>query len=222
MNHSVDIDLPVRTVYDQWTQFEDFPLFMKHIKDVRQVDDTTLEWTASIYGIKKSWTAEITEQTPDQRIAWTATDGTKNAGVVTFHALSDTTTRVMLQMEMDPQGFLEKVADWGGYMSDRSKKDLEQFKDFIENRGRATGAWRGEVERDSARDLHSHENQLRDLSDAELAQRAEACGIERPLDRPRDWLISAVAHQERSDEHYDVDRDRDEDVDVRDRDEVRH
>ncbi|QGG96373.1 SRPBCC family protein [Actinomarinicola tropica] len=247
MNHSVDIDLPVRTVYDQWTQFEDFPLFMKHVKDVRQVDDTTLEWTVSIYGIKRSWTAEITEQTPDQRVAWTAVDGTKNAGVVTFHALSDDRTRVMLQMEMDPDGFLESVADWGGYMSDRSRKDLEQFKDFIENRGRATGAWRGEVERDSARDLHHHEEELRQLSDADLARRAEAAGIERPLDRPREWIVSAVAHQERGDDRYgtqhdegderthdwgrdeadgrhlrtDEDAERDRDIDVRDRDEAR-
>ena len=200
MIHEIDIDLPVRTVYDQWTQFEDFPLFMKHVKDVRQVDDTHLEWTVSIYGIKKSWTAEITQQTPDQRIAWTAVDGTKNGGVVTFHPLSDDTTRVMLQMDMEPEGFLEKVADWGGYMSDRSRKDLEQFKDFIENRGRATGAWRGEVERDTARDLHAHEDRLRELSDHELAERAERCGIERPLDRDRDWLVAAVAHHERGDD----------------------
>ncbi|MBK5223797.1 MAG: SRPBCC family protein [Acidimicrobiia bacterium] len=196
MNHSVDIDLPVRTVYDQWTQFEDFPLFMKHVKDVRQTDETTLEWTAKISGIKRSWTAEITEQTPDQRIAWHSVDGTKHGGVVTFHALSDDTTRVMVQLDVDPEGFLEKVADWGGYVSDRSKKDLEQFKDFIESRGRATGAWRGDVERDSMHDLHSREESLRDLSDAELAARAEACGVERPLDRPRDWIVSAVAHQE--------------------------
>jgi hypothetical protein len=215
MIHEIDIDLPVRTVYDQWTQFEDFPLFMKHVVDVRQVDDTHLHWKAKISGVTREWGSEITEQTPDQRIAWTATDGTKNAGVVTFHALSDTKTRVVLQLEADPQGFVEKVADWGGYISDRSKKDLEAFRDFIENRGRATGAWRGTVERDSMRDLHAREDELRDLDDAELARRAEAAGIERPIDRNRDWLVSALArHDDRDNDRHGDDRDRDD----RDRD----
>jgi len=193
MIHEIDIDLPVRTVYNQWTQFEDFPLFMKHVVDVRQIDDTHLHWKARISGISREWTSEITEQTPDQRVAWTATDGTKNAGVVTFHALSDTTTRVLLQLETDPKGFLEHVADWGGYISDRAKKDLESFKDFIENRGRSTGAWRGTVERDSMRDLHAREEELGALDDAELARRAQDAGLERPLERNRDWLISALA-----------------------------
>ena len=196
MIHEIDIDLPVRTVYDQWTQFEDFPLFMKHVVDVRQLDDTHTAWKAKISGVSREWAAEITEQSPDQRVAWTATDGTKNSGVVTFHALNDNTTRVVLQMETDPHGFLEHVADWGGYISDRTKKDLDQFKDFIESRGKATGAWRGEVERDSMRGLHSRENELRDLSDHELAKRAEEAGLERPLDRNRDWLVSALAREE--------------------------
>ena len=205
MIHEIDIDLPVRTVYDQWTQFEDFPLFMKHVVDVRQVDDTHLHWKARISGVSREWGAEITEQTPDQRVAWTATDGTKNAGVVTFHALSDDHTRVVLQMETDPQGFLEKVADWGGYISDRSKKDLESFKDFVENRGRSTGAWRGTVERDSMRDLHTREEELRSLDDAELARRAQDAGLERPLDRNRDWLVSALARHRDDREHHDAD-----------------
>ena len=198
MHHSVDIDLPVRIVYDQWTQFEDFPLFMKHVKDIRQVDDTHLEWHVSISGVSRTFTTEITEQTPDQRIAWTTLDGPHQSGVVTFHALSDTTSRVTLQMEMEPEGFVEKVADWGGYVSDRTKKDLEQFKDFIENRGRATGEWRGTVERDSMRQLHTREDELIDLTDSELATRAEKAGIDRPMDRRRDWLVSAVAHKEMS------------------------
>jgi len=213
MIHEIDIDLPVRTVYDQWTQFEDFPLFMKHVVDVRQVDDTHTHWKAKISGISREWQAEITEQTPDQRVAWTATDGTENSGVVTFHALDDNTTRVVLQMETDPKGFLEKVADWGGYISDRSKKDLEQFKDFIEARGKSTGAWRGKVERDSMRDLHTREDRLRELSDHELAKRAEEAGLERPLDRNRDWLVSALARHDydRNADHDSHDRDRDRD-----------
>ena len=203
MMHDIEIDLPVRTVYDQWTQFEDFPLFMGHVVDVRQLDDTHTHWKAKIYGITKEWQAEITEQTPDQRVAWTSTDGTKHAGVVTFHALSDDRTKVVLQMDMDPHGFLEHVADWGGYVSDRSKKDLERFKDFVESRGKATGAWRGTVERDSMRNLHNRERELEKLSDAELAKRAEESGIERPLDRDRGWLVSALAR------HHDDHGDRD-------------
>ncbi len=183
MMHDIEIDMPVGTVYNQWTQFEDFPLFMKHVVDVRQLDDTTTEWKAKISGVSRTWKAEITEQTPDQRVAWTALDGTKHAGVVTFHALSDDATKVVLQLEMDPEGFLEHVADWGGYVSDRAKKDLDRFKDFIEARGKSTGAWRGTVERDSMRDLHDRERGLSELSDADLAARAESAGIERPLDR---------------------------------------
>jgi uncharacterized membrane protein len=193
MMHDIEIDLPVRTVYNQWTQFEDFPLFMQHVVDVKQLDDTTTAWKAKIAGVSREWRAEITEQTPDQRVAWKALDGTKHGGVITFHPLSDDKTRVVLQMDMDPEGFLEHVADWGGFVSDRSKKDLERFKDFIESRGKATGAWRGTVERDSLRDLHKRERELDDLSDAELARRAEAAGIERPLDRDRNWLVSALA-----------------------------
>jgi uncharacterized membrane protein len=196
VHHSVDIDLPVRTVYNQWTQFEDFPLFMRNVKDLRQIDDTHMEWDVSISGISRSFVTEITEQTPDQRIAWTTLEGPHQSGVVTFHALSDTTSRVTLQMDMDSEGFLEKVADWGGYVSDRAKKDLDQFKDFIENRGRATGEWRGTVERDSMRELHNREHELIDLTDSELASRAESVGIDRPMDRSRDWLVSAVAHKE--------------------------
>lgn len=196
MISETEIDLPVRTVYDQWTQFEDFPLFMKYVDDIRQVDDRTLEWHASILGVKRDWTAEITEQTPDQRIAWAASDGTKNAGVVTFHALSDDRTKVVLQLEIDPEGFLESVADWGGVAKDRAAKDLEIFKDFIESRGKSTGAWRGTIERDSMRELHNRERELESIDDSELASRAEQAGIPRPLERNRDWLVAALARHE--------------------------
>lgn len=197
MMQEITIDLPVRVVYDQWTQFEDFPLFMKHVVDVEQHGETETVWRARIAGVSREWKAEITEQTPDQRVAWTATDGTKHAGVVTFHPLADDQTKVVLQLDMDPEGFLEHVADWGGFVSDRTKHDLDRFKDFIENRGRATGAWRGKVERDSMRDLHHREEELRNLDDAELARRAEDAGIERPLDRRRDWLVTMLARHGR-------------------------
>lgn len=197
MIHEITIDLPVRTVYDQWTQFEDFPLFMRNIRDVRQIDDKTLEWEARISGVTREWRSEITEQTPDHRVAWTATDGTKNSGVVTFHSLNDEQTKVVVQFEMEPEGFLEHVADWGGYVDDRMKKDLKDFKEFVEARGRATGEWRGTIERDDQRGLRRSMQELDKLDDAELAARAEKAGVARPLDRSRDWLISAVAMDER-------------------------
>jgi uncharacterized membrane protein len=143
---SIDVDVPVRTAYDQWTQFETFPKFMEGVEYVRQVDDTHLEWKASIGGIAKQWQAEITEQTPDQRIAWRATEGAENAGVVTFHRLDDRTSRVTLQLDVEPEGPIESAGDALGFVQRRAKGDMERFKSFIEDRGSATGAWRGDVE----------------------------------------------------------------------------
>jgi uncharacterized membrane protein len=143
---AIDVDVPVRTAYDQWTQFEEFPRFMEGVESVRQIDDTHLEWVASIGGQRKEWRAEITEQTPDQRIAWTATEGATNAGVVTFHRLDDQKTRVTLQLDVEPEGPIESAGDALGFVQRRAKGDMERFKEFIEQRGAATGAWRGEVE----------------------------------------------------------------------------
>jgi uncharacterized membrane protein len=143
---SIDVDVPVRTAYDQWTQFEEFPRFMEGIEQVEQLDDTTLRWTAQIAGVRKSWTAEITEQTPDQRIAWNATEGAENAGVVTFHRLDDQKARVTLQLDVEPEGPVEAAGDALGFVQRRAKGDMERFKTFIEQRGAATGGWRGEVE----------------------------------------------------------------------------
>jgi uncharacterized protein YndB with AHSA1/START domain len=147
--HTVDVDLPVRTVYNQWTQFEDFPLFMKHVTSVEQRDARHLHWEAKIAGVQRSWEAEITEQLPDQRIAWRATEGVKNDGVVTFHRLGDSSTRVTLQLDLDPEGFVETVGAEGGFVDDRAVKDLAQFKEFIEARGRETGGYRGRIEHGS-------------------------------------------------------------------------
>ena len=143
---SIDIDVPVRTAYDQWTQFESFPKFMDGIERVEQLTDTALEWTARIAGVDRSWTAEITEQTPDQRIAWKATSGAENAGVVTFHRLDDRKSRVTLQVDVEPEGVVESVGDALGFVQRRAKGDLERFKTFIEDRGASTGVWRGEVD----------------------------------------------------------------------------
>ena len=143
---AIDVNVPVRTAYNQWTQFEEFPQFMEGVKSVRQLDDTTLEWVADVAGKEKRWTAKITEQEPDQRIAWTATNGAHNAGVVTFHRLEEGKTRVTLQLDVDPEGPIENLGDALGLVKRRVAGDMERFKEFIERRGSETGAWRGEVE----------------------------------------------------------------------------
>ena len=142
---SIDVEVPVRTAYNQWTQFEEFPRFMEGVTSVTQLDDRRLRWKANIGGKDKEWTAEIAEQRPDERVAWTSTSGARNAGVVTFHRLADHKTRVMLQVEYDPEGMVENVGDAVGFVSARVNRDLERFKDFIESRQRETGAWRGEI-----------------------------------------------------------------------------
>ena len=147
IEQSLDVDAPISTVYNQWTQFEEFPQFMDGVDEVRQIDDTHLHWVASFGGSRHEWDAEITEQLPDERVAWRNTDGKDNAGVVTFHKLTDETTRVMVQMDFVPEGIKEKIGDAIGAPERRVKGDLERFKELIESRGTETGAWRGEVSR---------------------------------------------------------------------------
>jgi uncharacterized membrane protein len=142
---SIDVDVPVRTAYNQWTQFEDFPKFMEGVLEVKQLGDKRLLWRANVGGKEKTWEAEITEQIPDDRIAWRSRGGAPNAGVVTFHRLDDAKTRIMLQLEYEPDGALEQVGDWVGVVSRRVEGDLRRFKEFIGSRGRETGAWRGEI-----------------------------------------------------------------------------
>ena len=146
----IDVDVPVRTAYNQWTQFESFPRFMEGVDQVRQLDDTHLRWRADVGGKTQEWNAVITEQAPDDRIAWRSTSGAENAGVVTFHRLGDSQTRVMLQFEYDPDGFAENVGNALGFMDRRVEGDLHRFKDFVEDHGAATGAWRGTVRQDNA------------------------------------------------------------------------
>ena len=116
IEESIDVEVPVRTAYDQWTQFEEFPNFMEGVESITQIDDTHLHWVAEIAGVRREWDAEITEQHPDERVAWWATDGSANAGVVTFHRLTDSTTRVMLQLDFEPDGLVEKVGDTFGFV----------------------------------------------------------------------------------------------------------
>lgn len=144
----IDVDVPVRTAYNQWTQFEEFPKFMEGIEEVKQLDDTHMHWRAKIAGKLEEWDAVVTEQEPDMRVAWTNTTGAKNAGVVTFHHLEDSKTRVMLQLDYEPEGTIENIGSALGFVQRRVEGDLERFKTFIEERGRATGAWRGEVEQE--------------------------------------------------------------------------
>jgi uncharacterized membrane protein len=148
---SVDVAVPVRTAYDQWTQFESFPMFMEGVEKVEQVDDTTLRWTANIAGRERTWQARITEQNPDERIAWTSIDGARNAGVVTFHRLDDNMTRVTLQMDVDPDGPVDNIGDALGLLERRVKGDMKRFKEFIEGRGVETGGWRGSVPQGGSR-----------------------------------------------------------------------
>jgi uncharacterized membrane protein len=146
---TVDVDVDVRTAYNQWTQFEEFPRFMEGVEHVEQLDDRKLHWRASVAGKHEEWDAVISEQVPDKRIAWTSTTGATNAGVVTFHFLDDTKTRVTLQMDYDPEGLTETIGDKLGFVSRRVEGDLERFKGFIEKKGFETGAWRGEIQHSS-------------------------------------------------------------------------
>jgi uncharacterized membrane protein len=148
---SVDVNVPIRAAYDQWTQFEEFPRFMEGVKEVRQLDDTHLHWKAEIAGVTKEWDAEITEQHPDERVAWKSTSGAPNAGVVTFHRLDDDHTRVTLQLDVEPDGPIETVGDWAGVLDRQVEEDLDRFSKYITGRGEPTGAWRGNVENPSSR-----------------------------------------------------------------------
>jgi len=142
---SIEIDLPVSTVYNQWTQFEDFPQFMDGVQSVTQLDDTRLHWVAEIAGTREEWDAEIVDQQPDQLIAWKATSGTTNDGVVSFESLGENSTRVTLDLDVEPEGLKEKIGEKLGFVSKQVEGDLKRFKEFVESRGVETGAWSGNV-----------------------------------------------------------------------------
>ena len=146
IEESIEVQVPVRTAYNQWTQFEEFPRFMEGVEEVRQLDDTHLHWKADVAGQEREWDAEITEQHPDERVAWKSTGGAQHAGVVTFHRIGDEQSRVMLQLDVEPEGITEQVGDKLGFVKRRVKGDLERFKELIESRGSETGGWRGEVQ----------------------------------------------------------------------------
>jgi uncharacterized membrane protein len=150
ITESVDVTVSVSTAYNQWTQFESFPRFMDGVEEIRQLDDTHTHWKIRVSGVTREFDATITEQNPDERIAWRSDDGPTHAGVVTFHRLNDESTRVTAQMDIDPDGFAENAADKLGVLDRKVKGDMQRFKDFIETRdGHETGSWRGDVERPS-------------------------------------------------------------------------
>ena len=146
IEESIEVDVPVTTAYNQWTQFEEFPKFMDGVEEVRQLDDTLLHWAATVAGKRREWDAKIVEQRPDERIEWRSIEGKENAGLVTFERLGDSRTRVNVRMEYPPEGVAEQAGAKLGLDSRRVRADLERFKRLVEEQGVATGAWRGEVE----------------------------------------------------------------------------
>jgi uncharacterized membrane protein len=146
--NSIDVERPVRRVYNQWTQFESFPEFMDGVESITQVSPTKNHWITNVGGARREFDTEITEQTPDQRIAWKSIEGPSHAGVVTFHRLDANRTRVMLQMDFQPDGLVETAGDKLGVVGHRLEADMERFKKFIESQPVETGAWRGEVAQD--------------------------------------------------------------------------
>jgi uncharacterized membrane protein len=142
---TIEVNVPVRTAYNQWTQFEEFPQFMASVKEIRQLDDKHLHWKANVAGEEKEWDVEITEQIPDKRIAWRSTSGVPNGGVATFHKISDNLTRVAVQMDYQPEGPMEKLGDAFGAVRLELRGNLQKFKEMMEARGKETGGWRGSI-----------------------------------------------------------------------------
>ncbi|CAH0203746.1 hypothetical protein SRABI83_01970 [Arthrobacter sp. Bi83] len=139
------VNVPVSTAYNQWTQFEDFPQFMGGVKSVTQLSDDRLEWVAEIAGVKRKWEAEILEQIPDRKVAWAATEGATNAGSVEFEDVGGGQTSVRLFIDYEPEGLVEKIGDKLNVVDRQAESDLQKFKEFIEDEGYASGAWRGSV-----------------------------------------------------------------------------
>lgn len=142
---SIDVDVPVKMAYNQWTQFEEFPRFMEGVKSVRQLDDATIQWQARIAGVERDWTARIVEQEPDSHIMWEGFGDVDNRGYVSFESLGADECRVTVRIDYEPEGVVEKIADAVGAIEGRIEGDLRRFKEYIESRGTEDGAWRGEI-----------------------------------------------------------------------------
>jgi uncharacterized membrane protein len=162
---SIEVDVPVSVAYNQWTQFEEFPKFMDGVERIEQLDDRRLHWKAKVGGKTKEWDAVIQEQVPDEMVSWRAATGPENAGVVRFDSLAPTRTRVHLEMSYDPEGMLETVGDKLGFMGRTVDGDLQRFRDFIESRQMATGAYREELDNPTAPGGHTAGAPARDHMD---------------------------------------------------------
>ncbi|MEV7617749.1 SRPBCC family protein [Streptomyces sp. NPDC089799] len=146
VKESIEVDVPVRTAYNQWTQFESFPQFMVGVERIEQRSDTLTHWVTKIAGVTREFDAEIVEQIPDSKVAWVTVGGeSEQSGLVTFRPLDPSHTEVTLMMVFDPEGMAENIGDKLGFVDRQVKGDLTRFKNFIEDRGRETGAWRGHV-----------------------------------------------------------------------------
>ncbi len=150
VEESIELEVPVQTAYNQWTQFEEFPRFMEHVDEVKQLDDEHLHWKVTIAGKTEEFDAQVTEQVPDTRIAWKSTSGRENAGAVDFHPLGDDRSQIVVALDAETEGMMEKAADASGMAARQLRGDLKRFKELIEQRGSETGAWRGSVERDAS------------------------------------------------------------------------
>ncbi|WP_434615841.1 SRPBCC family protein [Arthrobacter sp. A5] len=183
---SIDVGVPVTRAYNQWTQFASFPEFMNGVESITQTSETTNHWVTNIGGVRREFDAVITEQHPDERVAWKSVDGKSHAGVVTFHRLDDESARVTVQLDWDPETFLEKVGSALGADDRQVKSDLRRFKDFIEGRRSETGSWRGDVSApDSA--AHSRADDVGTAGAAGTGTGAMAGGLDKPsggLDNP--------------------------------------
>ena len=144
---TVDVNVPVSVAYNQWTKCEEFPKFLSFVESITQVNDTLTEWKVKVGGVEREFEAQITEQHPDERVAWNSTGGqVDHGGVVTFHKLAENETRVTVQLDWQATGLMEKAGAALGVDNYAIKKDLANFKKFIEAKGTDDGGWRGDVQ----------------------------------------------------------------------------
>jgi ribosome-associated toxin RatA of RatAB toxin-antitoxin module len=201
---SILVNVPLSTAYNQWTQFEDFPQFMSGVASVTQLSDDRLQWVAEIAGVRRQWEARILEQVPDRKVAWAATSGATNAGMVTFEDVGGGQTSVHLSLEYEPEGIVEGIGDKLHLVENRVEADLERFKEFIESEGYATGAWRGSVNEGAgitptAADAAGSQA---DSGKAGVSGKAVAAGV----GLAAAGAVGAAATRQGTDDHEDIDR----------------
>src|SRR5918995_2629586 len=203
VDKSVEVNVPVTTAYNQWTQFEEFPRFMGGVQEVRQLDDKRLHWVAEIAGVKREWDARILEQVPDQKVAWAATEGATNAGAVYFQPIGTDRTMVRLSLEYEPEGLVERAGDKLNIVEKQAEADLEKFKAYIESRDTETGAWRGSIDEGrgiGTPDIEDAASSKGDSGKAGLSGKAFAAGPAVAAS----GVASAAAAKGTSDDHEDV------------------